>query len=341
MATIQNTVDIKLRENLPRIVTTNLPGNITVPWGQIPVGTGKAADNATVGATFTEATKLAGIADNATVGATFTEATKLAGIADNATVGATIGTNVDGQITSDNVTTFIAESAIPSARIISLSSDKITTGTLAATTSITVGSADSSQVKIGSLDASKFGISGRAIKNLVATEVFRLDKDGLTSKITQSSLNLFGASYHDPVVAEGSYVFSVAGTGILATIVSIPVQLASSGMYKITAHVTGYFESTYTASGSTQAFFRETSMCVYYDARTGHATSMVGFTEHSDTSENTNTVPANKIILQLNASLLPELKLLSRNGYAGTNSTTTYSYIVRAYDNAAYPFKVY
>lgn len=37
-----------------------------------------------------------------------------------ATVGATIGTNVDGQITSGNVSTFIADAAIGSAQIGSL-----------------------------------------------------------------------------------------------------------------------------------------------------------------------------------------------------------------------------
>jgi len=47
MATIRNGVDILLQATAPRVGTTNLPGNITVPWEQIPTGTGKAADYAT------------------------------------------------------------------------------------------------------------------------------------------------------------------------------------------------------------------------------------------------------------------------------------------------------
>ena len=50
MAIIKNAVDIALRATSPRTVPANLPSNIIVPWGQIPAGTGKAADNATVGA---------------------------------------------------------------------------------------------------------------------------------------------------------------------------------------------------------------------------------------------------------------------------------------------------
>lgn len=52
--------------------------------------------------------------------------------ADNATVGATIGTNLNGQINSGNISTYIAAAAISSAYIGNLSAAKITSGELSA-----------------------------------------------------------------------------------------------------------------------------------------------------------------------------------------------------------------
>jgi hypothetical protein len=59
--------------------------------------------------------------------------------ADNATVGATIGTNLGGTFTETEVGNRFASSSISSTYIKDLAASKITTGTLSATSSITVG----------------------------------------------------------------------------------------------------------------------------------------------------------------------------------------------------------
>ena len=50
--------------------------------------------------------------------------------ADNATVGATLGTNVSGQINSGNVGGLVADDAIPAAKVSSINADKITAGSI-------------------------------------------------------------------------------------------------------------------------------------------------------------------------------------------------------------------
>lgn len=72
--------------------------------------------------------------------------------ADNATVGAVIGSNLTGTFTETEVGNRFDANSIPSTYIKSLAADKITTGTLSASSSITVGATGSASIV---LDGSK------------------------------------------------------------------------------------------------------------------------------------------------------------------------------------------
>lgn len=216
----------------------------------------------------------------------------------------------------------------------SLSAASLKTSNLTAANAISVvNTSNATRVKMGNLGSS-YGLQGW---NNANTSVFKLDENGLDSKITQNALNLFGSSYHNRIILEGTYVFTILGTAVQTVV--LPIAISTSGMFRLKAQVTGYWENdNYNTS---QALWREMSMGVYYRNSTSTSISMGVVSESSDTTDATN-YPASKVTLQVNATTeQPELKLVSRAGTAGINNYTYYSYIIWAIDNVAYPYEIY
>lgn len=216
----------------------------------------------------------------------------------------------------------------------SLSAASLKTSNLTAANAISVVNAsNTTRVKMGNLGSS-YGLQGW---NNANTSVFKLDENGLDSKITQNALNLFGCSYHNRIIFEGNYTFTILGTAVQTAI--LPISIFTSGMFRLKAQVTGYWENdNYNTS---HALWREMSMGVYYRNSTSTSISMGVVSESSDTTDATN-YPASKVTLQVNATTeQPELKLVSRAGTAGINNYTYYSYIIWAIDNVAYPYAIY
>jgi hypothetical protein len=216
----------------------------------------------------------------------------------------------------------------------SLSAASLKTSNLTAANAISVVNAsNTTRVKMGNLGSS-YGLQGW---NNANTSVFKLDENGLDSKITQNALNLFGCSYHNRIILEGNYEFTIFGTAVQTVV--LPIAVSSSGMFRLKAQITGYWENdNYNTS---HALWREMSMGVYYRNSTSTSISMGVVSESSDTTDATN-YPASKVTLQVNATTYqPELKLVSRAGTAGINNYTYYSYIIWAIDNIAYPYEAY
>lgn len=216
----------------------------------------------------------------------------------------------------------------------SLSAASLKTSNLTAANAISVvNSSNVTRVKMGNLGSS-YGLQGW---NNANTSVFKLDENGLDSKITQNALNLFGSSYHNRIILEGTYVFTILGTAVQTVV--LPITVSTSGMFRLKAQITGYWENdNYNTS---HALWREMSMGVYYRNSTSTSISMGVVSESSDTTDATN-YPASKVTLQVNATTeQPELKLVSKAGTAGINNFTYYTYIVWAIDNVAYPYDTY
>ena len=216
----------------------------------------------------------------------------------------------------------------------SLSAASLKTSNLTAANAISVvNTSNATRVKMGNLGSS-YGLQGW---NNANASVFKLDENGLDSKITQNALNLFGSSYHNRIILEGTYVFTILGSAVQTVV--LPITVSTSGMYRLKAQVTGYWENdNYNTS---HALWREMSMGVYYRNSTSTSISMGVVSESSDTTDATN-YPASKVTLQVNATTeQPELKLVSRAGTAGINNYTYYSYIIWAIDNVAYPYDIY
>lgn len=216
----------------------------------------------------------------------------------------------------------------------SLSAASLKTSNLTAANAISVvNTSNATRVKMGNLGSS-YGLQGW---NNANTSVFKLDENGLDSKITQNALNLFGSSYHNRIILEGTYVFTIFGTAVQTVV--LPIAVSTSGMFRLKAQVTGYWENdNYNTS---QALWREMSMGVYYKNSTNTSISMGVVSESADTTDATNYL-ASKVTLQVNATTeQPELKLVSRAGTAGINNYTYYSYIIWAIDNVAYPYEIY
>ena len=216
----------------------------------------------------------------------------------------------------------------------SLSAASLKTSNLTAANAISVvDTSNVTRVKMGNLGSS-YGLQGW---NNANTSVFKLDENGLDSKITQNTLNLFGCSYHNRIILEGTYVFTILGTAVQTVV--LPITVSTSGMFRLKAQITGYWENdNYNTS---HALWREMSMGVYYRNSTGTSISMGVVSESSDTTDATN-YPASKVTLQVNATTeQPELKLVSKAGTAGINNFTYYTYIVWAIDNVAYPYDTY
>lgn len=216
----------------------------------------------------------------------------------------------------------------------SLSAASLKTSNLTAANAISVvNTSNATRVKMGNLGSS-YGLQGW---NNANASVFKLDENGLDSKITQNALNLFGSSYHNRIILEGAYVFTILGSAVQTVV--LPITVSTSGMYRLKAQVTGYWENdNYNTS---HALWREMSMGVYYRNSTSTSISMGVVSESSDTTDATN-YPASKVTLQVNATTeQPELKLVSRAGTAGINNYTYYSYIIWAIDNVAYPYDIY
>jgi hypothetical protein len=89
--------------------------------------------------------------------------------ANNATVGATIGTNLGGTFTEAEVGNRFASGSISSTYIKDLSASKITSGTIAATSSITVGSSGGNAAL--TLDGSKRQIVVRDAGNNIRVKI--------------------------------------------------------------------------------------------------------------------------------------------------------------------------
>jgi hypothetical protein len=218
-----------------------------------------------------------------------------------------------------------------------LSAASLKTSNLTAANAISVVNASNAlRVKMGNLGAT-YGIQGW---NSANASVFKLDENGLDSKITQNALNLFGCSYHNRIIFEGNYTFTIFGTAVQTVI--LPISIFTLGMFRLKAQVTGYWENDNV--NVSHALWREMSMGVYF--RNSTQTSLnkpISMDVVGESADTTNPdFPASKVTLQVNATTeQPELKLVSRAGTAGINNTTTYSYIVWAIDNIAYPYQAY
>jgi hypothetical protein len=133
--------------------------------GLSPVHTDTTTDTTIVGSTFrqkfidyytSKQTVLNAIAAKAATTSTWAGVTGTGKPADNATVGATFGSNISGQITSVNASTFIAAVAINNAQIGTLDAQKINTGFL---------SADRIQAGTVSVDKLNVGVGANLLQN--------------------------------------------------------------------------------------------------------------------------------------------------------------------------------
>jgi predicted phage tail protein len=254
------------------------------------------------------------------------------------------------QLTSSNVTTFIASAAIGDAQVANLSVGKLTTGTLSSSTNITVGtstdglfldgsnrfmtavSGGSNRTKFGNL-GSTYGIAGW--KAGVTSPIFQLDQNGLQAKIQQASLELFGGSYHMPVVADGWYEFAGNGTTQTAT-VQIPV--ITNGCFRLAFHITGYYENAgMTASA---ACMRYGMNGVYFNdalfKQRDMGTTWIS-SDYADSSGSTTAFTTDRIDVIWDATFeVLKLQFKSRVS-APVGSTSSFSYIVWAVDNYSYP----
>lgn len=242
--------------------------------------------------------------------------------------------NISGQITSSNVSTYIASAAIGSAYINDLTANKITSGTIQASTSITVGDLTNGVV-LGNL-GSTYGLRGLK----AATEVFRLDANGLDSKIKQTALNLFGSSYHCKIVQEGYYIFN-QGTGTTQT-TTIPIVIDTFGTYRLIFHITGYYEnSDFTQSA---ACMRYGMQGVYFNnnlLKTKGLGNINWISEEAADSTAVGPFNVDRIDLQFD-NVMERYNLILQSRMADpAGSTSKFSYIVWAVDNIAYPYAEY
>lgn len=135
------------------------------------------------------------------------EGSKLGGIQAGATVGATFGVNIGGQITSSNITTYIANAAIGTAQIGSaaIGSAQIAD---AAITAAKIGSAAITAAKIGDAAVDTLQIKGNAV-------TVPISASGTTSCETAST-SFSGAPVAVVVAARGTDSGWFLGNGSLA-----------------------------------------------------------------------------------------------------------------------------
>lgn len=130
--------------------------------------------------------------------------------ADNATVGATFGTNISGQITSANASTFIAAAAINTAQIGTLNASVITAGTIT-TDRIQVGAVSNAVLLSGA--STSLTVTAATSSATIATHVLIS-----ASKAINGSSILYGATLRiqfstSATLANGTYIVNFYGGG--------------------------------------------------------------------------------------------------------------------------------
>ena len=248
--------------------------------------------------------------------------------ADGATVGATFGSNISGQITAGNVSTYIAAAAIGDAYIGNLSANKITAGTLNASSYVEVSGPGSTTTRMGLLPDSTSGIRGT---NSSGTQVFKLNANGLDARITQSVLQTFGSSYHMPIVAEGNVTFLTGGS--TTANIDIPIPVYSGGAFRVLAQVTGYWENDTLTNAHALVVYNSLGIYCKNTASSFITTSMGQQYIATDTTSTTAWPTGHVDLLVVNEA--PILRLTDI--ITSTAGKTVYSYIVWIIDNAAYP----
>ncbi len=201
---------------------------------------------------------------------------------DGATVGATFGSNIWGQITSGNVSTYIASAAITDAYIGNLSANKITAGTLNASSYVQVDAGGGNTTRMGLLPDSSFGIRGTYNGN----ENFKLSAAGLSFNPTNETLWKLTGSNIKKTVAEGRVIL----TGVVNNTVitqSILIPNAANTVYTkvIEVQVVGYWENA--AVTSTRTFHKKLYIQLAYKNSTAEVLKYdagVYMCEHSDST---------------------------------------------------------
>lgn len=287
--------------------------------------------------------------------------------ADNATVGATFGLNINGQITATNAGTYIEAAAINDALIANLAAGKITTGTLGASTAITVGSstagiiidapsnsirvknASSERIRIGNL-GSTYGISGK----LGGTDCFRLDENGLYLRPQKESIRTFSKALGLETVIEGvlNMTYDAAsGSGTVTVDIPIPdIAAATNNNALINYEVIGEFRRLTNSSGNdvyVHTMYKNARVVAEWSWTNLSFSALIDLGTSASHSDDTTNFPITKasIILDNNTSPYFFLRLVSRtsmvfNGHATNTDETQYRYVVRAlvHDSANWSF---
>jgi len=168
--------------------------------------------------------------------------------ADGATVGATFGSNISGQITAGNVSTYIAAAAIGDAYIGNLSANKITAGTLNASSYVQVDAGGGNTARMGLLPDSTFGIRGTYNNQ----QNFKLSSAGLSFNPTNETLWKLMGSNVKKIVAEGRVVITNTANNT-TPIENILIPGATNTVYTkiLHAEVVGYWENAAITSTAT------------------------------------------------------------------------------------------
>lgn len=150
-----------------------------------------------------------------------------------ATNGATIGTNLSGQITSGNVSTFIASAAIGAAQIGSLNASVINAGSMSAAY-ITAGSITTDKIQVGAVTAnSHFSSSTSSTVGATSTKAIELSLGSFTSSGVESSINC------SCVMELGSDFASSTGLNSSTAFITADVYLKVDGTNKVGNSITG------------------------------------------------------------------------------------------------------
>lgn len=153
--------------------------------------------------------------------------------ANNATVGATFGTNISGQITSANASTFIAGAAIGAAQIGSLNASVINAGSMSAAY-ITAGSITTDRIQVGAVTAqSHFSSSSTSTVGAASTKAIELSLGSFTSTGVESNITCAC------VMELGSDFASSTGLDSSTAFVTADVYLKVDGVNKVVNSVTG------------------------------------------------------------------------------------------------------